>query len=139
MTPKQKEHIQYLRSNGIGYSKISKTLGISKNTVKSYCRRSRLGGVAVTKKKAKIEAGNFCLNCGSQLIQVKGKKLRKFCSDTCRTAWWNSHPECVNKKANYSITCAGCGKSFISYGNKNRLYCCHACYISNRFGKNRGI
>ena len=30
--------------------------------------------------------------------------------------------------------CEKCGKKFISYGNKDRKYCCHECYIEDRFG-----
>ena len=40
----------------------------------------------------------------------------------------------VNRKANYECTCEKCGKKFISYGNKDRKYCCHECYIEDRFG-----
>jgi hypothetical protein len=49
--------------------------------------------------------------------------------------WWNSHQDTVKKKAVYHLICTTCSKPFDSYGNKNRRYCCHACYISDRFGK----
>ncbi len=54
-------------------------------------------------------------------------------SDKCRTVWWNSHPEAVNRKAVYSFTCAHCGKPFTAYGNAGRKYCSHACYIADRY------
>ena len=33
----------------------------------------------------------------------------------------------------YIITCKQCGKKFTSYGNRNRKYCSHKCYIYHRF------
>lgn len=53
---------------------------------------------------------------------------------TSRQASCNYGSEEVNRKANYSCTCAFCGKQFTSYGNKHRKYCSHACYINDRFG-----
>lgn len=59
--------------------------------------------------------------------------VEKFCSDNCRTAWWNAHPEKVNRRAVYHFTCAHCGKPFTAYGNAKRKYCSHACYIADRY------
>ncbi len=39
MTDKQKTQIVKLRAAGYGYGKIAQELGISVNTVKSFCRR----------------------------------------------------------------------------------------------------
>lgn len=74
-------------------------------------------------------APNCCRNCGKQLTQTPGRKPVKFCSDTCRTHWWNSHLDKVNRKAFYSFTCAHCGTPFTAYGNNHRKYCSHDCYI----------
>lgn len=46
MTDAQKENIRYLRGEGLGYRAIAARLGISENTVKSFCRRNDLTGVA---------------------------------------------------------------------------------------------
>ena len=43
MTNQQKEQIRTMRLQGIGYVKIGKILGISDNTVRSFCRRNGLG------------------------------------------------------------------------------------------------
>ena len=43
MTDLQKEQIKTLRLQGIGYVKIGEMLGISDNTVRSFCRRNGLG------------------------------------------------------------------------------------------------
>ena len=42
MTNEQKRTIAELRSKGATYAKIGEALGISKDTVKSYCRRNNL-------------------------------------------------------------------------------------------------
>ena len=55
-------------------------------------------------------------------------------SEKCRNKWWNSNLDKVNRKANYEFICPHCKKPFSAYGNKNRKYCSHACYIEDRFG-----
>ena len=127
MTDLQREEIKALRLQGFGYTKIAQMLGISDNTVRSFCRRSSLGDTA---KNTVV-----CKQCGKQIKVVPKRKPKKFCSDACRTAWWNSHLDCVDRKAIYEHTCAYCGKSFTAYGNKNRKYCSHTCYIAHRFGE----
>ena len=69
----------------------------------------------------------------SKITQTPGRKEKKFCSDECRHKWWNAHPEKITRKAVYSYTCSGCKKTFTAYGNSHRKYCCHACYIADRF------
>lgn len=44
MTDNQKAQIIKLRVAGNGYGKIARTLGISLNTVKSFCRRNDING-----------------------------------------------------------------------------------------------
>lgn len=132
MNELQKEKIIEFRKLGLSYSKISEALGISINTVKSFCRRNNLGGHLGQENKNINES--FCKNCGKKLKQTPGRKPLKFCSDNCRVKWWNSHPELVNKKAIYSFKCINCDKPFTAYGNSKRKYCSHSCYISHRFG-----
>ena len=111
MTNEQKKQIIELRQAGYGYATIADSLGLTKNQVSAFCR-----------------------NCGKQLTQTPGRKPVKFCSDVCRTKWWNSHLDKVNRKAFYTFTCAHCGKPFTAYGNDHRKYCSHECYIADRFG-----
>lgn len=129
----QKERISLLRANGESYNSISDALGISVNTVKSYCRRNNL----ITNKSVDIQRPSmtqvFCKQCGNELPQIPNKKPLKFCCDECRVKWWNTHPDKVNKKAIYSFTCAYCKISFTAYGNSSRKYCSHECYINDRF------
>lgn len=136
MTSYQKEYIYRMRNEGKGYKGIAALLGLSENTVKSFCKRNNLGGL--TEQKSEYEVENkmdtpFCKNCGKPLDIRQGVKPRKFCSDKCRLAWWNAHTDQVIRKAIYHIQCTGCGNPFDSYGNKNRKYCTHACYIKARF------
>lgn len=42
MTNEQKLMIEVYRRKGVGYKQIAKELGISLNSVKSYCRRNKL-------------------------------------------------------------------------------------------------
>lgn len=131
MTNTQKDRIAYMRGKGESYSGIAKTLGISENTVKSYCRRNNLGA-EFTAGQPIAETTAPCANCGHPLSQTPGAKKLRFCSDKCRMAWWNTHPEAVNRKAVYSFTCASCGAEFESYGNNRRKYCSRACFGLSR-------
>ena len=80
MTDAQKEQVRYLRCEGLGYGAIATRLGISENTVKSFCRRNNLTGVA-SKEPVVV-----CRNCGRPLPQYSKRKQRKFCSEACRQA-----------------------------------------------------
>lgn len=130
MTDLQKEQIEELRRQGCGYSKISTTLSISKNTVKSYCRRNELR--TVTTKEAQR-----CKHCGEVMTIADGDKPRIFCSDKCRVLWWKAHNNKVYPKPTYHLVCRHCGAEFESVGNLRRKYCSHECYIAERFGKER--
>lgn len=132
MNDTQKKQVEKFRANGLSYGKISETLGLSINTVKTYCRRHGLGGVVV-KTANRDEDKHFCLCCGAPVMQVLGRKEKKFCSDRCRNKWWNQNLDKVNRKANYEYICPYCKKPFTAYGNKNRKYCSHECYIEDRF------
>lgn len=125
MTDEQKQQITTMRRDGAGYGKIAVILGISINTVKSFCRRHNL----VTKKTTSV-----CEQCGKPIEQNPGRKRKRFCCDACRNKWWNTHPELVKRKAVYTFTCPNCGKKLSVYGNSHRKFCSHACYIEYRFG-----
>ena len=130
MTKEQKSKITELRSNGCGYSAIAAELEISKETVKSFCRRNGLTS-GVTQQTVPPDCG--CKECGKGIVQPEKMKTLVFCSKECRVKWWNKHPENVNKRAVYSFSCACCGKNFTAYGNSKRKFCSHNCYIQSRF------
>jgi len=131
MTLVQKERVTTLRRQGESYSKIAGALGISVNTIQSFCRRNNIAVSLPTTG----ENHSFCRQCGEALTQQPGKKTKKFCSEVCCDAWWKAHPDQLDKKAVYNFTCVNCGTAFTAYGNKGRKFCSHDCYVACRFGK----
>ena len=122
MTKQEIETLNLMRSHDKSATDIAIALGLSVNTVRSYIRRHP--------PKDTVEVG--CRQCGKPVMQHKGRKAKYFCSDRCRNAWWNAHPEKVQRKAYYRLACRFCGKEFVSYGNKNRKYCSRLCYADAR-------
>ena len=121
MTNEQKERIIVMRQEGCGYIKISRTLGVSENTVKSYCRRQKATDVT--------EKIDFCAQCGKPIDKSK-RSGRRFCSDVCRIKWWNKHPKLETP---YTAHCACCGKEIQMRRKNERKYCSHRCYITARY------
>ena len=82
MTDEQRMQIINLREAGNGYKKIGQLLGLSENTVKSFCQRRNLGGVVV-QTAADV---SVCKCCGKpvQKIPCRGICLWN-CKDPCRT------------------------------------------------------
>lgn len=83
MTQGQKEQIDTLREQGNGYKRIAGILGVSVNTIASYCRRKTA----------------VCPCCGAALVMTPKHRKKKFCSDACRLKWWYANSEKLNKKA----------------------------------------
>ena len=71
-------NIDNMRMQGIPPTAISRSLGVSMNTVKSHIRRH-----------PEIPGTLRCLSCGKPVMQTEGRKAKKYCSDRCRTAYWN--------------------------------------------------
>ena len=90
---------------------------------------------------SEIKVGEFgtpimrqqCLFCGKPVVQMPGRKEKKFCSDACRIHWWSKNKYIVPRKSRRTFVCQSCGEEFTAYGTDNRKYCSHACYISARF------
>lgn len=138
MTEKQKKQILDMRKNGDGYKTIATATGLSRDIVRSFCKKRNMAGfgnVFVLNDKEKVDEYKRCLNCYKQVKQPARGRRKKFCSEECRRQWWKTHSEecCQKETAQYPLKCAYCGKDFVSYGNKNRKYCSHYCYIHDRF------
>ena len=131
MTIDEKRMLTTYRQQGLGYKKIAQLMGLSVNTVKTYCKRNALGGKTAADDQHSI--GKVCKCCGAPLYQTPGQKPRLFCSDACRTKWWNAHPEQVKHRSDRQVICGHCGKTFSVNQNSTRKYCSHACYIADRF------
>lgn len=120
----------------MGYKRIAGSLGLSENTIKSFCQRNRLESGAMPAVTENVDVKPKCKQCGKPLEQTVNKKPKVFCDDKCRYAWWNTNPE-KQKSACYSV-CACCGKPFASLRSRKRKYCGNACYVASRFKGGNG-
>lgn len=127
LTKYQKDSIMALRYQGQSYKAIADKLGLSANTVKSFCHRSD----ACKTDNTDTADRNLCRNCGAILSQTPGAKKKTFCCDKCRYIWWNRH----KSRQPYHLTCCHCGREFISFGNKKRKFCGRECYRLSRYGE----
>lgn len=132
VTAYQERRIRELRRRGIGYRTIAAELGITRDTVRNFCTAHELNGIAAEQIHS---VRNVCPCCGGIILQPTRGRRRRFCSDICCRKWWTAHPDAIRHTpdSQHRITCAYCGKVFIAYGNTNRRYCCHNCYIRDRF------
>lgn len=128
MTTKLESQITRLRRMGKGYGSIADELGVSLNTVKSFCRRKGLTG--------RVSEGGVvrCAFCGAEVPQAEHRKPKKYCSDACRMKWWNAHRHLLHRRTGVVFHCLSCGREFTDYASAGRKYCSHACYIKDRFG-----
>ena len=136
MNLEQKNQIKELRIKGLGYKAIAGKLNLSRDSIRSFCKRNKLDGfAAIVNMNADIALAGKCKYCSRIISQKSKARQRIFCSEECRRNWWKEHPEMKNKKpsAIYKMTCANCGREFESYGNKNRKYCGLSCYAAHRF------
>ena len=118
-----KDKVLELKNKGYSYKAISDQLGIPVSTAKTYLRRE------------KASEGNTCKHCGAELVNVRGKKTKKFCSDKCRMAWWYKHQNLMNKKSEYQVECKCCKEKFTFYGYKDRKYCSRECFMRDKYGE----
>ena len=102
MTDGDMERISSLKQQGKSAAAIAEMLRLPLNTVKSYLRRH-----------PGTEDAHTCPQCGKAVMQNKGRKEKRFCSDRCRMGWWNAHQSEMNKKAYYTLVCQQCGKEFV--------------------------
>lgn len=139
MTDADKRRVQDMRRQGCTCSQIADALGVSVNTVKSFCRRNSLSPGDASNDTGIEENKDTCKQCGKKLNQTPNAKPKAFCDDRCRHKWWNAHRDRMKRQAVHRKPCACCGTVFDSYGSRNRKYCCHACYIKDRYGKGAGL
>jgi len=77
MNDEQRQRIKILRFQGLGYKQIAKETGLSRDSVRGYCKRNGLDGYGNElfeeyKKTIEREFVNIlCLNCGAELEQNK--------------------------------------------------------------------
>ena len=128
MTNGEKLLITQQRRQGLGYTEIARKLGMSVNTVKSFCRREGLQAAT---------GQTLCPACGTAVRPGQRGQKRRFCSDACRFAWNYTH-RVLDAHNAVARRCACCRREFFSYPSAHRKYCSHACYIADRYGKEAG-
>ena len=137
MTPAQKKLIRTMRECGMACTAIAKQLGLSPNTVKSFCRRE---GIRVKTSASSAQSANhnvnvtitFCESCSAPVAQIPGRKKKRFCSDQCRMDWWARHRSFIDQRTEHQLICEACGKEFSVYGVKHRKFCSRACVLASR-------
>lgn len=70
--------INNMRLEGKTPIQMAELLGLPVNTIRSHIRRH-----------PEIPGTIRCQNCGRAIPQAKGRRVKKFCCDRCRMAWWN--------------------------------------------------
>ena len=135
ITNSQKERIGHMRLNGESYAGIADALGLSRNTVKSFCLRN-IRATPHEEKACPVNNG-VCVQCGKVFVLCPGHRQRRFCTDRCRMTWWNAHRDLLKSASIVEHTCACCGKHFMGYARQQRKFCSHACYIAHRYKKER--
>lgn len=137
MKTDEKNKIVSLRKEGRSMTEIADELGLSRNTVKSFCRRHGLTGDAQSMPEVSITDAPIeknCLCCGKPMLVLPGRKERKYCSDACRMHAWNTSLGQTRLNGMLEYSCPACGKAFYAYPTRKRKYCSHECYVESRFG-----
>ena len=78
-----------LRLSGMSYGAIAKSMGLTKSTVATICRRA---GIKVTDPEVIKKGENeifYCKNCYQPFLNPWNRKTKLFCSPTCHDKWWN--------------------------------------------------
>ena len=131
MTNAERDYIIRYRQSGKSCAEIARILGLSANTVKSFCQRNSIVPIAPnTQASLPTLSETVCLCCGEKVTQQPHRKPKRFCSDACRLRWWHAHRD-MEKNA-VDRRCFYCGRVFRS--SREQKYCSHACYIKARFG-----
>ena len=92
MKANDKKRIQELREAGLTYKEIADETGIAFGTVKMFFQRQ--------KDKPAVQR---CEQCRRPLRQDVFRTSRRFCSDTCRAKWWETHPEKLSQPGTISL------------------------------------
>ena len=84
----EKERVASLRKEGHSYTRIAQILGVPLGSVKSFCSRNEVKRETAVAPKPNKKPG-VCRQCGALVTQLPHRKEKRFCSDACRTKWWN--------------------------------------------------
>ena len=88
MTNVERDYIIRYRQAGKSCAEIARILGLSANTVKSFCQRNSIVPIAPnTQASLPTLSETVCLCCGEKVTQQPHRKPKRFCSDACRLRW----------------------------------------------------
>lgn len=105
-----------LRESGLNIEQISKEIDLSIATVSRILKEGYIPEIVI------------CPECGKKLVNKKGIKPKKFCSEKCRLSWWGKHRELIKHRSFGLKNCPHCGKLFKP--RSNQTYCSRICYLS---------
>lgn len=126
MTEKEVEAVVRLQGYGLDCRAIAEITGVNREALKTFVRRHPIQSVKP------IDTDGYCRNCGRPLSYTVGHRIRLFCDQSCRMAYWNSHRDRVSRKKWKDYVCLTCGQPFKSYGSRPRKYCGRKCYHESR-------
>lgn len=128
VTNADKNYIVRYRRAGKSCTEIARSLGLSSNTVKSFCRRNDI--IPDEQRAASGSSETKCLQCGTTVIRQPHRKAKRFCSDACRLTWWHAHRDLAKNAV--ERRCSQCGQVFHSV--REQKYCSRVCYFMMRYG-----
>lgn len=86
MTEFQQKHILKMRAEGKGYLAIANIVGVSRDTVRNFCKNKNMqgyGAITALNIKERVAKGDLCTNCHIPITKKHTGRQRKFCSDKC--------------------------------------------------------
>ena len=101
MTVAEKNYIIRYRQMGKSCTEIARALGLSVNTVKSFCQRNGIAPIGQATGTSPAET--LCLYCGEKIKFQPHRKPKRFCSDACRLRWWHAHRDMEKKRCRPSL------------------------------------
>ena len=122
MTTEEATKAIKLFKEGKGYRAISKELRLPLTTIASF----------IQKHKENLDIA-WCAFCGKEMKPQVGNRTKRFCSDQCRTKYWNSKKKVETRKSSVKRICECCGLPFIDFQNRGRRFCSRSCYLRKRY------
>lgn len=110
-------------------------MNISRDKVRNFCKAQGLDGYGKSNIKSEEDKviRDLCKNCGRRINQkpIKGRP-KIYCYKDCKKEWEVKHLTL------YQHLCYYCGKKF-EIKSKSADFCCHKCYIRDRFWRDEDI
>lgn len=131
MTKAKAEKIIELRKSGLGYQAIAKEIGVSRDSVRSFCKNHNIEPETIARDDKRYQG--CCPNCHKRLQKQKSGRPRKFCSKECQVAYWNTYGKGAERATEFTAKCKYCGREFSTYVNQNKKYCCHEHFVIDRY------